>query len=741
MTPPLSRDASVDASATSPDAGAPITDASVDTSSSPNPSTGDAGTDSAAAATDDPQQVTLFGRASLGAADHGGRNALPFAYSPISQFGDWIGFSVAGGALYDLTRGTVRPRLGGLLGYHRVNGGENTSGSHLNMFSLAPRFELDWSRAWGRGPVAGPSRFGIEVGLGVGFGTSTVDGGFQLHDQLGFALTPRADLNLLNVRVGSVELGLDFYAANPTVFGSAHNSGFVELGGALTFRGALTPTPTVVSEACSVDRRGEIVQRIHSLQAENSGLREENTQNAVFLESIRTQLEVQGVTQEQLVESLRTALAQHIERQLGGETPTPRAEVVEQLRRLYGSYLRSRAENPVTDPAERARQAREVFPDDFDPSTADNRTIAARTIFPDDFDPYSFREVTGVDVPEPLPSDCDSLETLRTSLEDERADLREQRGLIDGLVRMALVRLGVPTTAAPSLIRAITRLSEIHFITARPMGAPDRVSVRDADIAPINAAAEAWGRDHRGEIRPQAEIEDAFSSIFPRTRRAPSDTTPGRGEEYSPSLEVIRGIAETLRSPDMRGAHFYIVGHTDSRGDDAMNQRLSLRRAQAIRDALIFYGVDPAMVTPLGRGETNLVYYYDQTSGRRGDAHSMTRAEVTMLSRDGIRGTALTDEVRGRQATNRRIEMFVCMPNSTDPVCAALDTEVRASAGPVPGADGGVTAPITTVTSDGDTRAPRAETRREPRREPRTEPRAEPRSGADAGGPPARSDE
>ncbi|MDL1873139.1 hypothetical protein FBR05_13215, partial [Deltaproteobacteria bacterium PRO3] len=162
--------------------------------------------------------------------------------------------------------------------------------------------------------------------------------------------------------------------------------------------------------------------------------------------------------------------------------------------------------------------------------------------------------------------------------------------------------------------------------------------------------------------------------------------------------------------------------------------RLSLRRAQAIRDALIFYGVDPAMITPLGRGETNLVYYYDQASGRRGDAHSMTRAEVTMLNRDGIRGTALTDEVRGRQATNRRIEMFVCMPNSTDPVCTALDTEVRASAGTVPGADGGVSAPISTITS-GDAGAPRTE-RRERRRE-----EAPVASGADAGGPTARSDE
>src|SRR5262249_2613768 len=164
MTPPRPRDASVDAPATSSDSGAPVTDASADST----PVRTDAGTPQqtptpntpsrSQVGTDDPQQWTLFGRANLAAADHGGRNANLFAYSPISQFGDWIGFGVAGGFLYDLTRGNVRLRLGGDLIFNRDNGGENPSGSHVNIFAIAPRLELDWRRAWGRGPVAGPSR-------------------------------------------------------------------------------------------------------------------------------------------------------------------------------------------------------------------------------------------------------------------------------------------------------------------------------------------------------------------------------------------------------------------------------------------------------------------------------------------------------------------------------------------------------------------------------------------------------
>lgn len=725
MTPPVTRSTPADAGVSTPDASTPASAprdaaASTDAGAPVTPTTtSDAGTP------EEGPQTIVFGRASLGATDHGGRNGVPFAYQSIGQFGDWINLEASVGLLRDLNRGPVRFRLGGSLGYSRQNGGENVSGSHVNMFTLNPRAELDISRATRIGPVSLFPRLGIEVGLGYGFGSTTVDGGFQIHDQSGFALNPRIDLGVLDVRLGNIAVGLGAYVSTPTVFGSEHNSAFFTAGGQMTF---YTPfeTSTIVQEACSTDRRGELVQRIHSLQSESATLREENEATASFLEGIHLQLVQGGVSDDDLRNNIRSGLVSHLERLQAGETPLPRSEIVAQLRRLYGSYLRSRSESPVTDAAERSRLTREQFPDDFDPSTAENRTAAAQAIFPDDFDPYAFRVIEEVSVPEPLPQGCDDLEALRTRLEDERADLREQAGLLDGLTRMGLVRLGVPAAAAPHLIRAITRLSEIHFITARPQGAPDRISVRESDIAPINTAAEEWGRAHPGEARPLAEIEAAFHAIFPRTRRAPGDTTAGRGEEYSPSLAVLQEIAQTLNSPDMRGAHFYVVGHTDSRGDTEMNRRLSMRRAQAIRDALIFFGVAPDRVTPLGRGEDHPVYYYDQTTGR-GDPHRMVRAEVTMLNRDGIRGTALQDEIRGRQAVNRRIEMFVCVPNTRDETCTQLDAEVRAvSPGAAAGTPGSAASAVQTV----ETPATGTATRR---RRPRTDTGT--RTGTGSGGP------
>jgi outer membrane protein OmpA-like peptidoglycan-associated protein len=46
-----------------------------------------------------------------------------------------------------------------------------------------------------------------------------------------------------------------------------------------------------------------------------------------------------------------------------------------------------------------------------------------------------------------------------------------------------------------------------------------------------------------------------------------------------------------------------VEGHTDSDGTREYNQSLSERRANAVRNALISYGVDPARITAYGYGE------------------------------------------------------------------------------------------------------------------------------------------
>jgi outer membrane protein OmpA-like peptidoglycan-associated protein len=61
-----------------------------------------------------------------------------------------------------------------------------------------------------------------------------------------------------------------------------------------------------------------------------------------------------------------------------------------------------------------------------------------------------------------------------------------------------------------------------------------------------------------------------------------------------------------------------IVGHTDSNGDAEPNRRLSLRRAQSVRDYLVStYGIDPTRFTVDGQGEDSPITNNDTVAGRR----------------------------------------------------------------------------------------------------------------------------
>jgi outer membrane protein OmpA-like peptidoglycan-associated protein len=70
---------------------------------------------------------------------------------------------------------------------------------------------------------------------------------------------------------------------------------------------------------------------------------------------------------------------------------------------------------------------------------------------------------------------------------------------------------------------------------------------------------------------------------------------------------ALRVIANDLEAHHP-GARLLVVGYTDAKGSDAYNQGLSERRASSVQDWLISVaGIDPGLVSPVGRGETNPV--------------------------------------------------------------------------------------------------------------------------------------
>jgi outer membrane protein OmpA-like peptidoglycan-associated protein len=69
------------------------------------------------------------------------------------------------------------------------------------------------------------------------------------------------------------------------------------------------------------------------------------------------------------------------------------------------------------------------------------------------------------------------------------------------------------------------------------------------------------------------------------------------------ALNTIRQAAAAFKSKG--SARITATGHTDTSGPEAYNMALSLRRANAVKDALVREGVPAASITVIGRGESN----------------------------------------------------------------------------------------------------------------------------------------
>ena len=73
------------------------------------------------------------------------------------------------------------------------------------------------------------------------------------------------------------------------------------------------------------------------------------------------------------------------------------------------------------------------------------------------------------------------------------------------------------------------------------------------------------------------------------------------------ALPMLKTLGQALADGRLAGGTFIVGGHTDAKGDDDYNQRLSQRRAQAVRDFLVAnFPIDPKKLMAVGYGEEQL---------------------------------------------------------------------------------------------------------------------------------------
>lgn len=94
------------------------------------------------------------------------------------------------------------------------------------------------------------------------------------------------------------------------------------------------------------------------------------------------------------------------------------------------------------------------------------------------------------------------------------------------------------------------------------------------------------------------------------------------------AVKVLGTLGEALRHEELRPYVFEIAGHTDAAGSSGYNQRLSERRATAVRRYLIeTYGIEAGRLRAVGYGESRLL---DRARPRSGVNR---RVQVTNLGR------------------------------------------------------------------------------------------------------------
>jgi outer membrane protein OmpA-like peptidoglycan-associated protein/predicted nucleic acid-binding Zn-ribbon protein len=138
-----------------------------------------------------------------------------------------------------------------------------------------------------------------------------------------------------------------------------------------------------------------------------------------------------------------------------------------------------------------------------------------------------------------------------------------------------------------------------------------------APAAGGGAATAAAGGAEASPARLEAPPEeDPPSNDRPMTRLDGSAFAPGSAElqpEAQPSLAAVAGF---VRSHPV--GRVWIVGYTDSSGDDEENRVLSVRRAEAVREHLVReFGLEPGRLEAYGLGESDPVAPNDTAEGRQ----------------------------------------------------------------------------------------------------------------------------
>ncbi len=180
----------------------------------------------------------------------------------------------------------------------------------------------------------------------------------------------------------------------------------------------------------------------------------------------------------------------------------------------------------------------------------------------------------------------------------------------DPAARALIMQLSPRTSATDTrgIRPAAGGSAAVTSLPAAPRPAPASLPVPEVR-APAVAAPQAAAATSLP--RPPAASAPARTTTAPADIPAASITVTfaSGSAELTPAAEAaLAPLGRALSSAELSGYRFRIEGHTDTVGSREMNLSLSERRAATVRDYLVQrFGVDPARLEAVGRGEDDLL--------------------------------------------------------------------------------------------------------------------------------------
>lgn len=192
----------------------------------------------------------------------------------------------------------------------------------------------------------------------------------------------------------------------------------------------------------------------------------------------------------------------------------------------------------------------------------------------------------------PVPVQGEAIKVINKALSKEEIDKKCAPRVADLKADCVVTHAGVVVSAVPNFI--------CHFDT-------DKDGILDE-------------KDKCPNTPPRTRVDDdgcAVPIIFPEPilYRINSEFDFNKFDLRPDALQTLEGLVKDLKGTPLE-EKIRIVGHTDSKGSDAYNIRLSKQRAEAVAKHLVEQGIPQQSITVDGKGEREPIATNDTDAGR-----------------------------------------------------------------------------------------------------------------------------